>query len=68
MGLRNRGDVLERLFDSLFAAEGEDGDGLQLQDLERPGEADLDEQGALVLVERGGLDAIGAAPKIPVAK
>lgn len=60
-GLRNRGDVLERLFDSLFPAEGEAADGLPYRDQEQADEADLDEQAALVLVERGGLDAIGAS-------
>ncbi len=73
-GLRNRGDVLERLFDSLFP--GGDGDGdreptaaqtlagddpdLEL-DLDSELESDLDEQGALVLVEQGDLDTLSAS-------
>jgi len=61
-GLRNRGDVLERLLDSLLPqAEGEDDDGTgaSLDESEGP-EPELDEQVALVLVERGGLERLSA--------
>lgn len=61
-GLRNRGDVLERLFETLLPGQEDDqavddgtGSTAVLQ------EEDLDEQGALVLVDRGGLEAIGAS-------
>jgi hypothetical protein len=59
-GLRNRGDVLERLLENLFGA-AEDGspDGVALGAM--PDEGDLDEQGALVLVGSGGLDTLEAA-------
>ena len=64
-GLRNRGDVLERLLDTLFpAAEEEDeplDSGSALEDSAAADAPDLDEQGALVLVSRGGLEPIGAS-------
>ena len=63
-GLRNRGDVLERLFESLFPPESEGTEGEPDQTAaggQQPDEEDLDEQAALVLVERGGLEAIGAS-------
>lgn len=71
-GLRNRGDVLERLLNDLFSPEGEDED--DDQELAQATEAnvavgeqgepapdpDLDESVALVLVERGSLDQLEA--------
>lgn len=73
-GLRNRGDVLERLFDSLFPGGDGDGDGDGDQgaaaaetlaadhtDLDSGLESDLDEQAALVLVEQGDLDTLSAS-------
>jgi len=64
-GLRNRGDVLERLLDTLFPAPDEEDGALEagrsLEDSAAAAAADLDEQGALVLVSRGGLELIGAS-------
>ena len=64
-GLRNRGDVLERLLDTLFPApeegEGPLETGSDLEDSAAADAPDLDEQGALVLVARGGLEPIGAS-------
>lgn len=61
-GLRNRGDVLERLFDTLLPEESlqEEGEGTGAAE-QAEDDNDLDEQGALVLVERSGLEAIGAS-------
>jgi len=63
-GLRNRGDVLERLLDGLFPSleeEGEPSTLLQGAELCEP-EGDLDEQAALVLVGSGALERIGSEP------
>lgn len=64
-GLRNRGDVLERLLDTLFPAAEEEDEALDggsaLEDSAAADAPDLDEQGALVLVSRGGLEPIGAS-------
>ena len=64
-GLRNRGDVLERLLDTLFPAAEEEDEALDggsaLEDSGAADAPDLDEQGALVLVSRGGLEPIGAS-------
>ena len=51
-GLRNRGDVLERLLDGLFPTSGEQGEPFPLTEPDDLGESegDLDEQAALVLV------------------
>jgi hypothetical protein len=59
-GLRNRGDVLERLLDGLFPSLEEDGDAMAVaQDEElREVESGLDEQAALVLVGSGALERI----------
>jgi len=66
-GLRNRGDVLERLFESLFPGDDHDQQATAAEtlaaddpELESDLESDLDEQGALVLVERGDLDTLSA--------
>lgn len=71
-GLRNRGDVLERLLDDLFAPvdgdpEEEDGDDRRADgDADR---GDLDEEAALVLVGRGALEQLDVefdrGPKLP---
>jgi len=67
-GLRNRGDVLERLLETLFGAaddgslDGED-DGEPSSAM--PAEGDLDEQAALVLVGRGALDTLEASFERP---
>jgi len=55
-GLRNRGDVLERLFDGLFPSLEEEGETSALAEAEqlRARESDLDEQAALVLVGSAG--------------
>jgi len=60
-GLRNRGDVLERLFDGLFPTLEEEGETSALAEPEqlRAPESDLDEQAALVLVGSGALERIG---------
>jgi len=61
-GLRNRGDVLERLLETLFpAGDGVDGDHLGSGGDPTPSTPDLDEQGALVLFGRGELEPIGAS-------
>ena len=64
-GLRNRGDVLERLLDTLVPAAEEEDEALDggsaLEDSAAADAPDLDEQGALVLVSRGGLEPIGAS-------
>jgi len=60
-GLRNRGDVLERLLETLFGAAEDgslDGDGDGETPSAMPVEGDLDEQAALVLVGRGALDTL----------
>lgn len=54
-GLRNRGDVLERLLDTIFPAAAEESpeaDPAQ-EASTTAGTTELDEQGALVLVSRG---------------
>lgn len=60
-GLRNRGDVLERLLDGIFPAIGEDGGGMDPASADElaASEGDLDEQAALVLVGSGALERIG---------
>ena len=60
-GLRNRGDVLERLLDGIFPVIGEDGGGMDpaSADALAESEGDLDEQAALVLVGSGALERIG---------
>ena len=61
-GLRNRGDVLERLLETLFpSGDGEGGDHLGADQDPTLSSPDLDEQGALVLFGRGELDSIGAS-------
>jgi hypothetical protein len=67
-GLRNRGDVLERLFETLFPDSEDEGDGKGEGDGATTApeslatdESDLDEQGALVLVERGDLETLSAS-------
>lgn len=62
-GLRNRGDVLERLLDTIFpaAAEGSPEADPAQEASTTAGTTELDEQGALVLVSRGGLEPIGAS-------
>ena len=59
-GLRNRGDVLERLLDGLFPSSEAEGDAMALAQGDERGEAesDLDEQAALVLVGSGALERI----------
>lgn len=61
-GLRNRGDVLERLLDGIFPTNGEVVDGMGLAESDELAEADgdLDEQAALVLVGSGALERIGS--------
>jgi hypothetical protein len=58
-GLRNRGDVLERLFETVFPAEGSEEEAVSTSS-PLPTELGLNDQVALVLVERGGLEALGA--------
>lgn len=58
-GLRNRGDVLERLFETVFPAEESEDEGAATSS-PLATEHGLDDQVALVLVERGGLEALGA--------
>lgn len=58
-GLRNRGDVLERLFETVFPAEGSEEEAVSTSS-PQPTELGLNDQVALVLVERGGLEALGA--------
>jgi hypothetical protein len=61
-GIRSRGDVLERLLEQLFGPDDDDVD-LRAQSTEtqgHPGEEELDEQGALVLVGRGALETLQA--------
>lgn len=59
-GLRNRGDVLERLFDGLFPSIEKQGDSMALTQGDELGEveSDLDEQAALVLVGSGALERL----------
>jgi hypothetical protein len=59
-GLRNRGDVLERLLDGLFPSIEAEGDAMALTQGDELGqtESDLDEQAALVLVGSGALERI----------
>jgi hypothetical protein len=67
-GLRNRGDVLERLLETLFGAGEEDspdGEGEGESAATLPDEGDLDEQAALVLVGRGALDTLEASFERP---
>ena len=67
-GLRNRGDVLERLLETLFGAAEDgslDGDGDGETPSPMPAEGDLDEQAALVLVGRGALDTLEASFERP---
>jgi len=61
-GLRNRGDVLERLLDGLFPSIEAEGDAMALAQGDEHGEAesDLDEQAALVLVGSGALERIAS--------
>lgn len=68
-GLRNRGDVLERLLETLFGAGEEDspdGEGEGESAATLPDEGDLDEQAALVLVGRGALDTLEASFERPL--
>lgn len=61
-GLRNRGDVLERLLDTLLPRDGSEEDGgagTATEESDAP-QPELDEQVALVLVERGGLERLSA--------
>ncbi len=67
-GLRNRGDVLERLLETLFGAAEDgslDGESEEENSAARPAEGDLDEQAALVLVGRGALDTLEASFERP---
>ena len=59
-GLRNRGDVLERLLDGLFPSLEEEGGGMAVAEEGelREAESDLDEQAALVLVGSGALERL----------
>ena len=61
-GLRNRGDVLERLLDDLFAADGDEADEeegrTRSSSITADGEDDLDEEAALVLVDRGAMEQL----------
>jgi hypothetical protein len=59
-GLRNRGDVLERLLDGLFPSIEVEGDAMALAqgDEQVDAESDLDEQAALVLVGSGALERV----------
>jgi len=58
-GLRNRGDVLERLLDDLFAADGDEEEGrTRSSTIDADGEDDLDEEAALVLVDRGAMEQL----------
>jgi len=59
-GLRNRGDVLERLLDGLFPSLEEEGDSgaVAEEGALREAESELDEQAALVLVGSGALERI----------
>lgn len=67
-GMRNRGDVFERLLDDIFGADEDEEDERDEGDLPadlsldlgaptRPGDADLDDRRALVLVARASLQA-----------
>jgi len=59
-GLRNRGDVLERLLDGLFPSleEEDDARAVAEEGSLREAESELDEQAALVLVGTGALERI----------
>jgi hypothetical protein len=60
-GLRNRGDVLERLLDGLFPSKGMATDAMALEEVDDlvGSDRELDEQAALVLVGSGALERVG---------
>jgi hypothetical protein len=68
-GMRNRGDVLERLLEDLFAT-GEGEGSAEGEDPSTPpgGEEELDEQVSLVLVGKGALERTDAGTGAPSSR